>query len=172
MTTKCPKCGTNNPSDSKYCKECATSLIAPKDLPASYTKTLETPKEQFPKGTTFAKKYEIIEMLGKGGMGKVYKALDQEINEEVAIKFLKSDIAEDESTIERFRNELKIARRIAYKNVCTMYHLAKEEKTPYITMEYVDGESLKDFIQKSGKLSEEEAIDITLQIGSGFVGGA
>jgi len=168
MTAKCPKCGTNNPSDSKYCKECATSLTSPEDMPASHTKTLETPKEQYPRGTTFANRYEIIEVLGKGGMGKVYKALDREINEEVAIKFLKPEIAEDERTIERFRNELKIARRIAHKNVCKMYHLAKEEKTPYITMEYVAGVSLKDFIQKRGRLPEKEAIDIALQIGRGL----
>jgi serine/threonine protein kinase/tetratricopeptide (TPR) repeat protein len=168
MAAKCPKCGTDNPSDSKYCKECATALIDPKEISASHTKTLETPKEALPKGTTFANRYEIIEVLGKGGMGKVYKALDKEINEEVAIKFLKPEIAEDEGTIERFRNELKIARRIAHKNVCKMYHLAKEEKTPYITMEYVSGVSLKDFIQESGRLSEEEAIDIALQICRGL----
>jgi serine/threonine protein kinase len=169
MAAKCPKCGTNNPSDSKYCNECATALIASEEMPASQTKTLLTPKERLPSGTTFANRYEIIEVLGKGGMGKVYKALDKEINEEVAIKFLKPEIAEDERTIERFRNELKIARRIAHKNVCKMYHLAKEEKTPYITMEYVSGVSLKDFIQKSGKLQEEEAIDIAQQICRGLL---
>jgi serine/threonine protein kinase/tetratricopeptide (TPR) repeat protein len=168
MAAKCPKCGTDNPSDSKYCKECATALIDLEEISASHTKTLETPKEALPKGTTFANRYEIIEVLGKGGMGKVYKALDKEINEEVAIKFLKPEIAEDEGTIERFRNELKIARRIAHKNVCKMYHLAKEDKTPYITMEYVSGVSLKDFIQENGRLSEEEAIDIALQISRGL----
>ena len=169
MAAKCPKCGTNNPSDSKYCKECATSLTNPEEMLSSHTKTLETPKEQFPRGTTFANRYEIIEVLGKGGMGKVYKALDKEINEEVAIKFLKPEIAEDESTIERFRNELKIARKIAHKNVCKMFHLAKEEKTPYITMEYVSGVSLKDFIQERVRLPEEEAIDITQQICRGLL---
>lgn len=168
MPTKCPQCGTNNPSDSKYCKECATSLISPEEISVSYTKTLETPKEALPRGTTFANRYEIIEVLGKGGMGKVYKALDKEINEEVAIKFLKPEIAEDKSIIERFRNELKLARRIAHKNVCKMYHLAKEEKTPYITMEYVSGVSLKDFIQKKGRLPEDEAIDIAQQICRGL----
>jgi len=168
MITKCPKCGTNNPSDSKYCRECATSLISPEQMPDSHTQTLETPKERLPRGMTFANRYEIIEVLGKGGVGKVYKALDKEINEEVAIKFLKPEIAENEGTIERFRNELKIARRIAHKNVCKMYHLAKEEKTPYITMEYVPGTSLKEFIQKSGRLTEEGAVDIAMQICRGL----
>jgi serine/threonine protein kinase/Tfp pilus assembly protein PilF len=168
MTTKCPKCGTENPSDSKYCKECAALLISPEEMPPSYTKTLEKPKEQLPRGTTFAKRYEIIEVLGKGGMGKVYKALDKEINEEVALKFLNPEIAEDERIIERFRNELKTARRIAHKNVCKMYHLAKEENTPYITMEYVPGTSLKEFIQERGRLTEEEAIGIAMQISRGL----
>lgn len=168
MTFKCPKCGTRNPSDSKYCKECATALIAPEEIPCSHTKTLETPKEALPKGTIFANRYEIIEVLGKGGMGKVYKALDKEINDEVAIKFLKPEIAEDERIIERFRNELKIARSIAHKNVCKMYHLAKEEETPYITMEYVTGVSLKEFIHKKDRLPEDEAIDIAQQICRGL----
>ena len=96
MTAKCPKCGTENPSDSKYCKECATALIGPEEIPVSQTKTLETRKERFPRGTTFANRYEIIEVLGKGGMGKVYKALDKEINEEVALKFLKPEIELEE----------------------------------------------------------------------------
>ena len=168
MTTKSPKCGTENPSDSKYCKECAALLIEPDEMPASNTKTLIMPKERLPRGATFAKRYEIIEVLGRGGMGKVYKALDKEINEEVALKFLKPEIAEDESTIERFRNELKIARRIAHKNVCKMYHLAKEENTPYITMEYVSGISLKEFIQKRGRLPEDDAVDIAMQISRGL----
>ena len=86
--------------------------------------------------------YHIESELGRGGMGRVYKALDREINEEVAIKLLKPEIASDESTVDRFRNELKFARKIAHKNVCKMYHLAKEEETPYITMEYVSGEDL------------------------------
>jgi serine/threonine protein kinase/predicted ATPase len=185
MKTKCPKCGTENPSDSKYCKECATLLGSVRgtdptdagpdprsgrpsgDIP-DFTKTLETPKEQLSRGTTFAERYEIIELLGKGGMGKVYKALDKEINEEVALKFLNPEISEDERIIERFRNELKTARRIAHKNVCKMYHIAKEENTPYITMEYVPGTSLKEFIQMRGRLPENEAVDIAMQISRGL----
>lgn len=130
----------------------------------SPTKTLETPARGFTTGTTFASRYEIIEELGKGGMGMVYKALDKEINEKVAIKLLKPEIASDESTVERFRNELKFARKISHKNVCRMYHLSKEEETPYITMEYVLGEDLKSLVKRKGKLSDEEAISIAKQV--------
>lgn len=102
-------------------------------------------------------------------MGRVYKALDKEINEEVAIKLLKPEIASDESTVERFRNELKFARKIAHKNVCKMYHLAKEEETPYITMEYVPGEDLKSLVKRKEKLADEEAISIAKQVCEGLV---
>jgi serine/threonine protein kinase len=137
MAIKYPKCQFENPDDAQYCGKCTTPLKPLED--ASVTKTLETPARGLISGTTFAARYEVIEELGKGGMGRVYKALDKEINEEVAIKLLKPEIASDEMTVERFRNELKFARRIAHKNICKMYHLAKDEDTPYITMEYVKG---------------------------------
>ena len=163
---KCPKCHFNNPSDSKFCKECGTQIIPLEEL--SPTKTFETPAKGLTKGTTFASRYEVIEELGKGGMGRVYKALDKEINEEVAIKLLKPEIASDESTVERFRNELKFARKITHKNVCKMYHLAKEEETPYITMEYVPGEDLKNLVKRKGKLADEKAISIAKQVCEGL----
>ncbi|MGD2245978.1 MAG: protein kinase [Candidatus Aminicenantes bacterium] len=160
MALKCPKCHTNNPDTVKFCSECGT----PFDVGIARTKTLETPTQELTLGSTFAGRYQIIEKLGEGGMGKVFKALDTEINEDVAVKLLKSGIAEDKSTIGRFRNELKLARRIAHKNVCKMYHFATEGGTPYITMEYVPGKSLKDFFTKKGNLSEEKAIEIAQQI--------
>ena len=138
-------------------------------MEVSATKTLETPVKGLISGTTFASRYEVIEELGKGGMGRVYKALDKEINEEVAIKLLKPEIASDESTVERFRNELKFARKISHKNVCRMYHIAKEEGTPYITMEYVPGEDLKRLVKRKGKLSDKESISIAKQVCEGLV---
>jgi TolB-like protein/Flp pilus assembly protein TadD len=102
-------------------------------------------------------------------MGMVYKALDKEINEEVAIKLLKPEIASDETTVERFRNELKFARKIAHKNVCRMYHLEKEQETPYITMEFVQGEDLKSLIKRKGQLAEEEALTIAKQVCEGLI---
>ncbi len=69
----------------------------------------------------FADRYEIIEKLGKGGMGRVYKALDTEVNEKIAVKLIKPEVAADKNTIKRFRNKLKSARKIIHKNVCQMY---------------------------------------------------
>jgi len=165
---KCPKCNTDNPSDSKYCKECAADLPASEDISISYTETLETPKEELTTGSTFAGRYQIIEELGEGGMGKIYKALDTEIKEKVALKLLKPGIAADEKTIKRFRNELKLARKIAHRNVCKMYHLGEKKGTRYITMEYVPGEDLKRLIRKVGQLSVGKTTSIAKQVCEGL----
>jgi serine/threonine-protein kinase len=167
MAKKCPKCHHENPDTLSFCGDCGSKLSIPKDIPTQ-TKTLETPFPQFTPGTSLAGRYEVIEELGKGGMGKVYKAIDTQINEEVAIKLIRPEIVSDERTLERFGNELKLARKIAHKNVCKMFHLEREEETPYITMEYVKGEDLKTLITKKGKLREEEAISIAKQVCEGL----
>jgi serine/threonine protein kinase/Tol biopolymer transport system component len=126
------------------------------------------PREELAPGSIFAGRYRIVEELGRGGMGRVFKALDTEINEDVAIKILKPEIALSEGTVERFHNELRFARRIAHKNVCKMYHLAKEGETPYITMEYVPGEDLKSLVRRKGALPVEEAVSIARQVCEGL----
>jgi len=162
---KCPKCDTANPSDSKYCKECATPLPSQE---VSVTKTLEAPTEEFTRGSTFAGRYEIIEELGKGGMGRVYRVEDTKLKQEVALKLIKPEIAGDKKTIERFRNELKIARNIRHKNVCGMYDLGETEGANFITMEYVRGEDLKSFIHRSGQLAVGTAVRIAKQVCEGL----
>ena len=163
---KCPKCQTENTTDSQFCKKCAAPLPSSDNIVV--TKTIETQTEELTTGSTFANKYQIIEELGRGGMGRVYKALDTEVNEKVAIKLIKPEIAADKKTIERFRNELKFARKIRHKNVCQMFDLNKEEGYYYITMEYVAGEDLKGLIKKMGQLSAGQAISITKQICDGL----
>ena len=165
MSVKCPKCQTDNPSDSKYCRECAAPLPSRE---AAATKTLETPTEEFSRGSTFAGRYEIIEKLGKGGMGSVYRVEDTKLKQEVALKLIKPEIAMDKKTIERFRNELKTARTIRHKNVCGMYDLGESEGTHFITMEYVRGEDLKSFIRRSGKLAVGTAARIAEQVCEGL----
>ena len=167
MAVKCPKCQAENPDDTFYCGKCAAPLKHSADI--SVTKTLETLVEQLIAGSTFANRYKIIEELGKGGMGRVYKVHDAEINESVALKLLKPEIASDEQTIERFRNELKIARRISHKNVCRMYDIGREDDKYFITMEYVAGEDLRSLLRKRGKLSTKEAVGIAQQVCEGLV---
>ena len=166
MGVKCPKCQTDNPDTQKFCGECATPLPSLKEIPV--TETLETPTEELTTGSTFAGRYQIIEKLGSGGMGKVYKVLDKEVNAKVALKLIKPEIAADKSTIERFRNELKMARDIGHKNICRMYDLNREEGSYYITMEYVSGEDLKGMIHMMGQLSAGKAVSIAKQVCEGL----
>jgi len=183
---KCPKCDTNNPDTVKFCGECGTLLRSvrgtdptdagpdprsgrPSEDISDLTKTIEAPREELATGSTFDRRYQIIEELGKGGMGRVYKALDTEIKENIALKLLKPEIAADEKTIERFRNELKFARKIRHKNVCQMYDLNKKEEIHYITMEYVPGEDLKSFMKRSKQLSILTAVSLAKQVCEGLV---
>ncbi len=167
MAIKCPKCQTDNPDTLKFCGECGTQLISTEEVSAP-TKTLEAAREELTRGTTFANRYEIIEELGKGGMGKVYRVEDKKIKEEVALKLIKPEIASDKKTIERFSNELKIARKIAHRNVCKMYDLGEEKGTHYITMEYVPGEDLKSTIKRVGPLGAGKTIFIAKQVCDGL----
>jgi serine/threonine-protein kinase len=166
MAIKCPKCNTDNPDTQKFCGECATPLPSQKKIPV--TETLETTTEELTTGSTFAGRYQIIEELGKGGMGKVYRVLDKELKEEVALKLIKPEIASDKKTLERFSNELKLARKITHKNVGRMYELMEDKGTRYITMEYVPGEDLKRLIRKICQLSAGQAIPIAKQVCEGL----
>jgi len=166
MGVECPKCKTENTSDSEFCKKCATPLPSSKEI--AVTETLETPTEELTRGATFASRYEIIEELGKGGMGKVYRVEDKKIKGEIALKLIKPEIASDKKIIERFNNELKMARMISHRNVCRMFDLGEEKGAHYITMEYVRGEDLKSMIRMSGQLGVGTTINIAKQVCEGL----
>ena len=165
----CPKCQFENPPGSGFCSRCGTQISPSTDIPYSQTETIQQPKEELTIGSTFAGRYQIIEELGRGGMGNVYKVLDKELGEKVALKLLKPEIAADHRIIERFRNEIKFARKITHKNVCRVFDLSKAERTPYITMEYVSGEDLKSTLRRVGPLSEGKAIYIAKQVCEGLI---
>jgi len=133
-----------------------------------FTKTLETPGEEMTRGTLFAGRYEIIEELGTGGMGKVYRAFDRRIKEELAIKVLKPEIATDKRAVERFSNELKFARQITHPNVCRMHDLHEERNTLFVTMEYVRGEDLKSLIRRTKQITAATAVCIAKEICAGL----
>ena len=163
---KCPKCRYDNPGDTLFCGKCGTKFDSP---PASsFTRTMETPTDDLARGTVFGGRYEIIEELGTGGMGNVYRAFDKKIDEEVALKLIKPEIAAERKTIERFRNELKTARKIRHKNVCGVFDLQEEGKTLFITMEYVRGEDLKSFLHRSKELAIGTTISIARQVAEGL----
>ena len=165
---KCPKCNFNNTQDTRFCGNCASPLSPEERLPHFQTETLQTPVEELSLGATFSGRYHIIRELGRGGMGKVYEALDKDLEERVALKLIRPDIAADERMIQRFRNELKFARKIVHKNVCRMFDLNKDGETHYITMEYVPGEDLKSTLCRIGPLSLGKALDIARQVCEGL----
>jgi len=165
---KCPKCHSDNPDQSRFCNKCATPLPSVEDISQIPTGTLETPKEEIARGKTFADRYEVIEKLGEGSLGKVYRVEDKKIKEEVALKLMKSEISADKTTVERVTNGIKSARKIVHKNVGRMYDLNEEESTHFVTMEYVPGKDLKSLVKMTRQLSIGTAVHIAHQICEGL----
>jgi len=163
---KCPKCRSDSPSDTLFCGKCGTKFDA--GARVSCTQTLGISTDGLSRGTIFAGRYEVIEELGTGGMGKVFRAFDKKMDEEVALKLIKSEIAADKQIVERFRNEIKIARKITHKNVCRMHDLNEDGQNLYLTMEYVRGEDLKGLIRRTKRLAPETAVFIVRQIADGL----
>jgi serine/threonine protein kinase len=168
VANRCPACRFDNPDTAKFCGECGTALPAGQDRIPSVTETYRAPVRELTTGSTFAGRYQVIEELGHGGMGKVYKVFDTQIKEKVALKVLRPEIALDKDTVERFSNELKLARRISHRNVCRMFDLGKSEGTTFLTMEFVPGEDLKKLIRKMGQIGVGRAVSIAKQVCEGL----
>ncbi|OGD27003.1 MAG: hypothetical protein A2V57_05305 [Candidatus Aminicenantes bacterium RBG_19FT_COMBO_65_30] len=165
---KCPKCDQENPDAKSYCADCGTQLTPAVRSHASFTRTLETTADELVRGTVFAGRYEIIEELGAGGMGKVYRAHDNKLNEEVALKLIKPEIAVDKKTVERFHNEIRNARKISHPNVCRTHDLGEAGKILYLTMEYIRGEDLKSLLHRTKALAVGSAVSVGRQIAEGL----
>ncbi len=132
------------------------------------TETYRTPVRELTTGSTFADRYQVIEELGHGGMGRVYKVFDTKIKEKIALKLLRGEIAFDEKTVERFRSEIRLARRISHKNICRMFDMEESAGIHYITMELVPGESLKNIIRMTAPLSIPTAVHYAKEICEGL----
>jgi hypothetical protein len=168
VAIECPKCHSENPETKQFCADCGTQLPPSKDIRPEVTETLQTPIRDLTTGSTFAGRYQIIEELGRGGMDKVYKVFDQEVQAKMVLKLIKPEVSAVKNTIDRFRNELKIARDVSHKNICRMYDLGKEAGNYFITMEYVSGEDLKSFIRRARQLVVGTAIFIAKQVCEGL----
>jgi serine/threonine protein kinase/predicted Zn-dependent protease len=138
------------------------------EKPPFFTETMQSPPEELSTGCAFAGRYHIVEELGKGGMGKVYRAVDKKLNEEVALKLIRPEIAREERTLERFQNELKIARKISHRHVGRVYELMEEKGVHFITMEYVAGQDLRGLIRQTGQLTVRKAVSIATQVLEGL----
>ena len=168
MAANCPKCAFANTADSEFCKKCGTQLIPAEGLRVSETLTLETPAAGLTRGALFAGRYEILEELGGGGMGRVYRVYDRKLEEEAALKLIRPDIAANREAVERFKNELKVTRKIRNANACGMFDLQEEGQALFITMEYVRGEDLQSVIHQMGTLTMGKAISIAHQVAEGL----
>jgi serine/threonine protein kinase len=166
---RCHRCQFENSGESAYCSRCGSKLSpSSAGVETTFTQQYAPLRLDLEVGTVFAERYQVLEELGSGGMGKVYKVMDKELKEKIAIKILRPEISFDEKTIDRFRNELKLARKITHPNICRMYDLLKDKGLYYITMEYISGEDLKSTIMRVGQLSVGKTLAITRQICKGL----
>jgi eukaryotic-like serine/threonine-protein kinase len=117
-----------------------------------------------PPGTVLGQRYEIVAMLGEGGMGAVYKAIDRELNRPVALKVIRPELARNKAIIDRFKQELLLAREVTHRNVIRIYDLGEADRMKFITMEYVEGEDLRALLVRKKKLTPEEAVEIIQQV--------
>jgi len=168
LAITCPRCQKENQDNTRFCGSCGTKLHPTEQVPVTLTQTIEGRWGELVSGNIFAGRYFIIEELGRGGMGRVYRAVDKKLDVEIAVKLIKPEIASDPKTIERFKNELKLARMISHKNVCRMFDMSEDQGSHFITMEYIPGEDLKSTLRRAGSLNLERAVTIAKQICDGL----
>lgn len=121
-----------------------------------------------PGGVTIAGRYEVLGLIGSGGMGRVYRVRDHELDEIVALKVLHRDLLGSEGMVSRFRQEVKLARRVTHRNVARTFDIGEHEGERFLTMELVDGEPLDGMIARLGGLGQKAAIGIAKQICAGM----
>jgi serine/threonine-protein kinase len=146
----CPACGAPNDTPGEHCFSCGKTLFA------------------LTEGTVVAGRYELRQLLGRGGMGIVYRAYDRALEEEVALKVLRPDVASVADLTRRFRSEIKLARRVRHRNVCGIHEYGQDGPIHFIAMELVAGEDLKRQLQAHGPMPPSEAWDVSVQIAEGL----
>jgi serine/threonine-protein kinase len=123
---------------------------------------------RFAAGTVAAGRYRIIELLGRGGMGEVYRADDILLNQSIALKFLPALFGSDQKWLERFRNEVRLARQVTHPNVCRVFDIGEFQGEQFISMEYIDGENLASLLRRIGRVPHDKATQIGRQLCAGL----
>jgi serine/threonine-protein kinase len=176
---QCPACSATIPAGSRFCSSCAHEVGRFSQMPtASYgvepavvrhISSDSIPAGGFTPGMIIVDRYRIIGLLGRGGMGEVYRADDLKLGQPVALKFLPRALATDPVRRERFFAEVRITRQLAHPNICRVYDIAEVDGQHFLSMEYIDGEDLASLIKRIGHLSNEKALDIFRQLASGLM---
>jgi len=122
---------------------------------------------RFAPGSIIASRYRLVALLGRGGMGEVYRADDLTLEQPVALKFLPDGVAADAARLAQFHGELRVARQVSHKNVCRLYDLGDADGRRFLTMEYVDGEDLAALLRRIGRFPPDKAIDVARQLCAG-----
>jgi eukaryotic-like serine/threonine-protein kinase len=146
----CPACGAANDDRAEVCFTCRAVLAA------------------LTQGSVIGGRYEILSPLGRGGMGAVFRAHDRVLDETVALKVLRGEVASAPEMARRFRSEIKLARRVAHPSVCRIYEYGEDGPRQYISMELVEGTNLKEVLKQRGALPPEEAYGVAVQIAEGL----
>ena len=176
---QCPLCQTDNPPSAVRCGSCNTPFpVSEATLAgtnAGVTEAWTAPvgattvnriieRGPIPPGTLLAGRYEILQLLGEGGMGAVYKARDLELERLVAVKLIRPDLASHPEILRRFKQELILARDVTHRNVVRIFDLGQTEGIKFITMEYVEGRDLRVLLKEKGKFAPAEAVPVMTQI--------
>ena len=174
----CPACAKPTDESQRYCPACGTDL----QLPDSPTGTAPRPLPQTPRpdakargasdrfvpGTVLAGRYRIVGLLGRGGMGEVYRADDLKLEQPVALKFLPRALEGDADRIERLYAEVRTARQVSHPAVCRVWDIGEAEGQHFISMEFVDGENLASLLRRIGRFPQDKALDVSRQIAEGL----
>jgi eukaryotic-like serine/threonine-protein kinase len=176
----CPQCTYENSATSTQCEKCATPLpindLTLNDLTlatggegwsvpaAGDGVVVAQPLGQLQPGGVLGDRYEIVQLLGQGGMGAVYQAYDRELERQVALKVIRADMAANPEILRRFKQELILARQITHRNVIRIFDLGQADSIKFITMEYIEGEDLQALLRKKKKLDPSEAVNIIAQV--------
>ncbi len=138
--------------------------------PVSALPSSSTPGDEprFVPGTVLAGRYRVVGLLGRGGMGEVYRADDLKLGQSIALKFLPPGLDHDPERLQRFLGEVKVALKITHPNVCRVYDIGEVDGAHYLSMEYIDGEDLSSLLRRIGRLPEDKAIQIARQLCAGL----
>ena len=166
---KCDTCGSVLTGSTGVCIQCGP----PTEVYGAHTVAVARSApavdgSRFVPGSLVSERYRIIALLGRGGMGEVYRADDLSLGQQVALKFLPADLAQNEDALRRFRNEVRIARQVSHPNVCRVYDLGEIDGHYFLSMEYVDGEDLGSLLRRIGRLPADKAVEVSRKLCAGL----